>query len=102
MAKFDKQTVRNLIQLSRIDCSEEEQERLLTDLQKILGYMEKLEEINTDDVPPCNQVLSEMNNVMRDDSVGATMPREDFLANAPSQIGGMIRIPTVMKQSQTN
>lgn len=95
--KFDKHTVRNLVQLSRIDCTDEEQESLLKDLEKIITYFEKLEEIDTENVPPCNHVLEGMNNVMREDIVGITLPREDFLANAPSQIGGMIRIPPVIK-----
>lgn len=99
MAKFNKDTVRNLIQLSRIDCSDEEQESLLRDLDKIISYFEKLEEIDTNNVPPCNHVLEGMSNVMREDTVGASMPREDFLANAPSQIGGMIRVPPVIKSN---
>lgn len=99
MAKFNKDTVRNLIQLSRIDCSDEEQESLLRDLEKIISYFEKLEEIDTNNVPPCNHVLEGMSNVMREDTVGKSMPREAFLANAPSQIGGMIRVPPVIKSN---
>lgn len=99
MATFNKETIRSLIQLSRIDCTEEEQERLLQDLEKIIRYFEQLEEINTDNIPPCNHVLEGMHNVMRDDIVGNTMPREEFLTNAPSQIGGMIRIPPVIKST---
>lgn len=99
MAKFNKETIRSLIQLSRIDCTEEEQERLLKDLEKIIRYFEQLEEINTDNIPPCNHVLEGMHNVMRDDIVGDTLPREEFLANAPSQIGGMVRIPPVIKST---
>lgn len=99
MADLNKQTIHNLIQLCRIDCSEEEQESLLQDLRKILSYIEQLEEIDTENVPPCNHVLEGIANVMRDDVVGETMPREVFLANAPSQIGGMIRVPPVIKQN---
>lgn len=99
MAKFNKDTVRNLIQLSRIDCSDEEQESLLRDLEKIISYFEKLEEIDTNNVPPCNHVLEGMSNVMREDTVGKSMPREAFLANAPSQIGDMIRVPPVIKSN---
>lgn len=99
MAKLDKQTIQTLTQLSRIDCSEEEQEALLRDLENILVYFEQLQEIDTSHVTPCRQVLEGMANVMRDDVVGETMPREAFLNNAPSQIGGMIRIPPVMKAS---
>ncbi len=98
MANLDKKTIKTLTQLSRIDCSENEQDKLLEDLKKILHYVEQLDEIDTTHVPPCNHVLEDMANVMRDDIVGDVMPREVFLANAPSHIGGMIRVPPVIKQ----
>lgn len=99
MSKLNKEMIKSLITLSRIDCSEEEQEHLLKDLEKILGYIAQLNEIDTTQVAPCNHVLEGINNVMREDVVGETLPREDFLANAPAQIGGMIRVPPVMKSS---
>jgi aspartyl-tRNA(Asn)/glutamyl-tRNA(Gln) amidotransferase subunit C len=99
MAKLDKNAIKSLIQLSRIDCTEEEQEALLKDLQSILHYAELLNEIDTTHVPPCNHVMDDIANVMRDDVTGSVLSREDFLANAPSHIGGMIRVPPVIKQS---
>lgn len=99
MVQFDKDTIQNLILLSRIECTEEQKEALLGDLKKIIAYFEQLNEINTDNVPPCDHVLADINNVMREDTVGPTLPREMFLANAPSHIGGMIKVPTVIKQN---
>ena len=99
MVQFDKETIQNLILLSRIECTEEQKEALLGDLKKIIAYFEQLNEINTDNVPPCDHVLADMNNVMREDTVGATLPRELFLSNAPSHIGGMIKVPPVIKQN---
>jgi aspartyl-tRNA(Asn)/glutamyl-tRNA(Gln) amidotransferase subunit C len=95
--KLDKKTIKMLTQLSRIHCSEEEEEALLKDLQKILTYVEQLNEIDTSNVPPCNQVIPGMANRMREDVVGEKLPRERFLENAPQQIGGLIRVPTVLK-----
>jgi aspartyl-tRNA(Asn)/glutamyl-tRNA(Gln) amidotransferase subunit C len=99
MAKLDKKTIKTLTQLSRIDCSEDEQEALLNDLKEILHYAELLNEIDTTHIPPCNNVLDDLANVMREDTLGNLMPREVFLANAPSHVGGMIRVPLVIKQS---
>jgi aspartyl-tRNA(Asn)/glutamyl-tRNA(Gln) amidotransferase subunit C len=99
MSKLTKESIKNLVKLSRIDCSEEEQDGLLRDLEKILSLFEQLQAIDTENVPPCNQVIEGMANVMRDDVIGAVMPREIFLANAPSQIGGMIRVPPVIKST---
>lgn len=99
MAELDKETIKKLTHLCRIDCTEEEQEALLKDLKNILKYIEQLEQIDTENVLPCNHVLDDMANVMRDDIVGETLNRDDFLANAPSHVGGMIRTPPVIKQS---
>lgn len=96
---INKETIKNLTQLSRIECSEEEQQQLLDNLKKILKYIDQLNEVDTQHVLPCNHVLDDIANVTRDDVVGESLPREKFLANAPSHIGGMIRVPTVLKQS---
>jgi len=97
METLDKEAIQKLIKLSRIDCTEQEQENLMSSLDKILGYFEQLQEIDTENVSPCNSVLEGVTNVYREDEVGETMPREVFLANAPSQVGGMIRVPPVLK-----
>lgn len=99
MAKLNKEIIKNLSTLCRIDCTEEEQESLLRDLEKILGYIEQLQQVNTDNVPSCYQVLEGMENVMREDVVGKLLNRDTFLANAPAHIGGMIRVPPVIKQN---
>lgn len=99
MANLNKETIQQLTRLCRIDCTEEEQESLLKDLKQILDYIEQLQEIDTENVSPCNHVLENMVNVMREDVVGKVLDREAFLANAPSHIGGMIRVPPVIKQS---
>ncbi|MEC7840392.1 MAG: Asp-tRNA(Asn)/Glu-tRNA(Gln) amidotransferase subunit GatC [Chlamydiota bacterium] len=99
MSHLTKADIKKLIELSRIDCSEEEQESLLKDLENILGYFDQLEEVDTENVQPCNHVLAEMCNVMREDECGETMPRETFLNNSPAHTGGMIRVPTVISKS---
>ena len=98
MAELNKETIRSLTRLSRIGCSEQEQEAILNDLQKILKYIDQLNEIDTSQVPPCVQVLSDIANVTREDQVGPTMPREVFLSNSAQHVGRMIRVPPVIKQ----
>lgn len=99
MAQLDKKTIEELTKLSRIGCTEQEQQALMRDLKKILDYIDLLQEIDTEHVSPCNHVLESIVNVMREDAVGNVIPREAFLANAPAQIGGMIRVPPVLKSS---
>jgi aspartyl-tRNA(Asn)/glutamyl-tRNA(Gln) amidotransferase subunit C len=87
-----------LSKLCRIACTEEEKQQFLTALSSILAYMEQLKEIETEGVPPCNTVLETVSNIMREDEVGTLLSRDVFLANAPSHVGGMIRVPPVLKQ----
>ena len=97
MANLDKETIKNLTKLCRIDCSEEEQLSLLEDLKKILDYINQLEEVDTANIEPCYHVLDNVVNVTREDIACGTMPREVFLALAPSHAGGLIKVPPVMK-----
>lgn len=99
MAALDKNTVEMLTKLSRIGCTEEEKESILQDLKNILSYVEQLQEIDTENVPPCNNVLEGLVNVMREDEVGHILPRDLFLGNAPSHIGGLVRVPPVIKSN---
>jgi len=97
MANIDKETIKNLTELCRIDCTEEEQISLLHDLQKILKYVDQLEEVDTEHVKPCNHILDANIDATREDFVGNIMPRDVFLSNAPSHTGGMIKVPPIMK-----
>ena len=99
MSKLNKESARQLSRLCHIDCGEEELDGLLQDLEKILQYIELLDEIDTTDAAPCNHIIEGMANVMREDIVGAVLDRDTFLTNAPSHIGGMIRVPPVIKQN---
>jgi aspartyl-tRNA(Asn)/glutamyl-tRNA(Gln) amidotransferase subunit C len=99
MAHLDKKLIKKLTELCRIQCSEDEQDELLKDLEQILGYIEQLQEVSTENIPPCNNILEGMANVMRADEIGEPLARQLFLDNAPSQIGGMIRVPPVIKQA---
>lgn len=100
MADLTRESIQTLAQLSRIHCSKEEEDRLLLDLGKILRYVDQLNEVDTSNVPPCYQVLEGLVNVMREDEVKDPLSRELFLANAPDQVGGMIRVPPVLQQQE--
>jgi aspartyl-tRNA(Asn)/glutamyl-tRNA(Gln) amidotransferase subunit C len=97
---MDEETLDNLKNLCRIECTEEETEELKKGLKSVLAYIDLLKEVKTDGVPPCSHVMQMMlKNVIRKDEPGELLPRETFLANAPDQIGGMIRVPPIMKES---
>lgn len=96
MANFDRQTLADLKKLCKIECSPEENEDVLSSLGKILDYVEQLKEIDTDNVKTCRYILRGMGkNRLRKDLEADPLSREEFLAGAPDQIGGMVRVPPV-------
>lgn len=97
MAAIDKESIEKLLALCRISCSDKDEEALQLILGNILRYFELLQDVDTENVAPCNQILDSEGNVFREDEIGTTMPRDVFLSNAPSQVGGMIRVPPVLK-----
>jgi len=87
-----------LSRLCRISCTEEEKKKFTKSIEDILSYVEQLQEVDTEGVPPCLTVLETLTNKLREDIPEEPLSRDLFLANAPSQVGGMIRVPPVFKQ----
>jgi aspartyl-tRNA(Asn)/glutamyl-tRNA(Gln) amidotransferase subunit C len=88
--------VEHVAHLARLRLSDEELEKMRTDLSNILGYMEMLKEVDVSDVAPTAQV-TDLLNVMREDEVRPSLPREDALANAPDQRDGMFRVKAIFE-----
>lgn len=97
MSHFDENDLQKLMKLSRIECSNEEKEKFYKALSRVVTYMDQLSEVNTEGIAPCNHILETISNVTREDETGEVLPRETFLANAPSHVGGMVRVPPIVK-----
>ncbi|MGD0664387.1 MAG: Asp-tRNA(Asn)/Glu-tRNA(Gln) amidotransferase subunit GatC [Rhabdochlamydiaceae bacterium] len=87
-----------LCRLCRISVTDDEKKKLLKSVEAVLAYAEQLDEVDTEGVSPCFTVHETLKNVLRDDVPEAPLSRELFLADAPSHVGGMIRVPPVLKQ----
>ena len=97
MTKFDKETLENLEKFSCIKCTPEEEPALLEALQKILNYINQLNEVDTKNVPECNFVQQDLQqNIYREDEIGETMPTDLFLSNAPEKEANMVKVPPVL------
>jgi aspartyl-tRNA(Asn)/glutamyl-tRNA(Gln) amidotransferase subunit C len=94
--QITKEKIEHIAVLARLRLSEEEKELFVSQLSSILGYMEKLNELDTKDIEPTSHVLF-LNNVMRDDLQAASLPREDALANAPSHTEKFYRVPKIIE-----
>ncbi|MBN3525384.1 Asp-tRNA(Asn)/Glu-tRNA(Gln) amidotransferase subunit GatC [Paenibacillus apiarius] len=89
------QDVEHVAKLARLNLSDEEKERYTEQLNAILKYAEKLNELNTDDVSPTTHVLP-IRNVMREDEVRPSLPIEKVMANAPEEEDGQFKVPAVL------
>jgi len=70
--------------LGRLLLSDAELDKMTEQMGRIVGYVEQLGELNTDNVQPMAHAL-EMHNVFAEDALGASLPREAALANAPKK-----------------
>ena len=88
--------VRHIAKLARIAMSEEELERLVPELNAIIGWVEQLAEVNTDGIKPLTAVI-EQKMRLRDDKVTDGNIRDDVLANAPAAQHGFFAVPKVIE-----
>ena len=88
--------VRHIAKLARIAMSEEELERLVPELNNILGWIEQLGEVDTEGVEPLTAVI-EQKLRLRDDVVTDGNIRDDILANAPEAQHGFFAVPKVIE-----
>jgi aspartyl-tRNA(Asn)/glutamyl-tRNA(Gln) amidotransferase subunit C len=81
--------------LGRLLLSDSELDTMTEQMGRIVGYIEQLGELNTDNVQPMAHAL-EMQNVFADDVLGQSLPREEALANAPKRDSECYRVPAVL------
>lgn len=91
------QTVDKLSNLAQLQFSETEKEEIKTDLNKMIGFIEQLEKIDTTGVEPLLHI-SDAVNVLREDNIAGSISREDALLNAPSSDGQFFTVPKVIKK----
>jgi aspartyl-tRNA(Asn)/glutamyl-tRNA(Gln) amidotransferase subunit C len=81
--------------LGRLLLTEAELDTMTTQLSRVVGYVEQLNEVSTDGIEPMAHAV-EMHNVFRDDAQGPSLPREAALANAPKKDSECYRVPAVL------
>ena len=92
LKKIDESTMENIEILSKLSLSENERESAISELEKILSYVDKLGELDTSDVEPLIQVTP-VENVFREDEVSNGDGVIDTLANAPLAKENMFVVP---------
>jgi aspartyl-tRNA(Asn)/glutamyl-tRNA(Gln) amidotransferase subunit C len=93
--KLSKSEVEHIAFLARLQLGLEEIDGVTQQLNNILGYMEKLSELDTSGIEPTTHALH-LSNAFREDQVIPSLDREDVLALAPEQGGSAFVVPKVI------
>ena len=90
---IDRDQVLHVARLARLRLGENEVETMTGELSKVLDHIEKISELDLDDVEPTSHVV-ELENVLRDDVPRPSLPREKALDQAPDSDGTGFRVPS--------
>jgi aspartyl-tRNA(Asn)/glutamyl-tRNA(Gln) amidotransferase subunit C len=92
-AQFD---IKYVAHLARISLSPGEEKKLAAQLGNILGYIEKLKELDVTNIEPTAHAVPLL-NVTRADEIRPSLPREEALRNAPRQANGLFMVPKIVE-----
>ncbi len=95
--KITVEEVEHVARLARLELTTEEKQRMRAQLDSILSYIDKLNELDTSAVEPTSHVLP-MTNVFREDEVTPSLAQEAVLANAPDRHDLFFRVPRILEE----
>tara|TARA_B100000029_G_scaffold449276_1_gene472329 strand:- start:1086 stop:1373 length:288 start_codon:yes stop_codon:yes gene_type:complete len=93
---IDNQTVRKVSKLAKIKINEKEETKFIEELNNILGWVDELKKVDTDQIEPMLSVFNE-SMVMRKDEVSSEISDELVLKNAPESKSGFFVVPKVVE-----
>ena len=97
MAKMiDDETMENVCILAKLSLTEDEKEKAKEDMQKMLDYVEKLDELDTTGIEPLSHIFGDQ-NVFREDVVTNGDDRDNILKNAPEKKDGSFKVPKTVE-----
>ncbi len=89
--------VDKLANLARLSFNDAEKQEIKTDLQRMIAFVEKLNELDLDGVEPLLHMSGEV-NVLREDEIKGSVSREQALKNAPLHDDQFFKVPKVIKK----
>ena len=97
---LNEQDIARIANLARLELSQDESERMLTQLNNFLGIVEKMQAVDTSGVSPLSHPVAAIQDItlrLRDDLVSETNNREANMQNAPAAEKGMFLVPRVIE-----
>ncbi|MDD5692369.1 MAG: Asp-tRNA(Asn)/Glu-tRNA(Gln) amidotransferase subunit GatC [Candidatus Omnitrophica bacterium] len=93
---IDKETVKYVAHLARIELQSDELEKLSGQLHDILGFIDKLSTLDTDQVNLSSHILP-ISNVLREDKPHGSLSPDKTLENAPAKKGNFFSVPKILE-----
>jgi len=93
---IDNETIKHVAHLARIELQPNELEKLSVQLHDILGFIDKISNLNIENVAPASHILS-ISNVLREDSPHVSLTPERALENAPNRKGNFFSVPKIIE-----
>ena len=90
--------VRHVALLARIGLEPGDEEFYAEQLSGILAHIDRLQQVNTDDIPPTAQVV-EIVNQLREDEPRPCLTQAEALSNAPAAVNGFFRVPSIQEEA---
>jgi len=97
--EINKEEVERICDLANLEVSEDDKEKFTEELGEILNYIEKLNELETEDVRPTAYPVP-LKNVLRKDEVGASLDQKEALKNAPEKNSNQFKVPSIMSEEE--
>ena len=97
MMEVNKKLIQDIAKLAKLEFDAKSTEEMKVDLEKMLAFVDKLNEIDTDGVDPLIYMSDEI-NVLREDEITEETSQKDALKNAPSKDSDYFKVPTVLKK----
>ncbi|MFQ4143024.1 Asp-tRNA(Asn)/Glu-tRNA(Gln) amidotransferase subunit GatC [Chlorogloeopsis sp. ULAP02] len=94
---IDREQVRKVAHLARLELTPEEEEKFTTQLGSILDYFEQLSELDVSNVPPTTRAI-DVSNVTRPDELQPYRDREAILQSSPQQEGEFFKVPKILNE----
>jgi len=88
--------IKYVAHLARINLTEDEEQKLGSQLGNILGYIEKLRELDVTDVEPTAHAVP-LVNVSRADEIRSSLPHDEAMHNAPAKANGLFMVPKIVE-----
>jgi len=101
--KVTEKDVAYVADLANLELTDQERQRMLKDLNSILDYIDRLNELDTSDVPPMAQVSAgvgqpDLKPTLREDISHPSLPHADAMKNAPETDGDFFKVPKVIEK----